>query len=157
MGAAAGAPSAPAPVVAAPGEVCSPASAWIETRRGDYWLSSPSVSCFSATGAIFADGPLLSPVTPRLILEVGEVVRVHFSAAPQSVVSLLATTPARLRSGDGRNYRLSPFETRWKVRAGSGILRIATTEVVTPPGPSMGARVSPTFQVAAYRAVSDRR
>lgn len=151
-------PPTPPPVVPPPGGACTPSNVWISTSHGDRWLTSPSVRCYEpapgGTGpwsASVGDGPIVSASTPRLVLSPGEEVSLHFESQAQSVVVL--QTRASPRTTKGRSFRLSPFSPRWRVRAGSGVLIVTTTEVFQPP-PSSGipGSVEQVRFAAVYRA-----
>jgi len=157
------APQGSPPVPSEPGAVCTPVAAWVSTARGDFWLSSPSTTCYlpgppgSAWGGIrFGDGPLVGAATPRLVLREGERVTFHFAAPPLSVVDLEARTSPRARAGT--RYWLSPFTTTWRARRGSGVLLITTTQLVRPPASmALPERLDLATYAAAYRAVERRR
>lgn len=151
------APVGRGPAVPPPGGDCSPSGAWITTARGEFWLTSPSGSCIAPApnggwSIMFGDGTLLSRDTPRLVLRVGERVRVTFVEPPRSVVVLTALRSARVERG--RAYGLSPYTTLWRVRPGRGVLTFTTTELVTPPPASgLPARLDPVTYVAVYRTI----
>lgn len=143
-------PAGPPPLVAPEGATCAPAPAWLSTPRGDVWLTSPSSECRYArdpatglTTVVIGDGPLVSPLTPRLVLRAGERVTLHVEAPVTAAVLLDALASPRAVSG--ARYRLSPSASTWMVRPGSGVLRFQVPQIG-----GLGPRIE--FYAAVYRA-----
>jgi hypothetical protein len=144
-------PAGPPPVVAPPGAACAPAPAWLQTPRGDVWLSSPSWECryvpdpgTGASRVVVSDGTLVSGTTPRLVLRAGERVTLHVSGAAPTGAPLLEALPSP-RAPAGRPVVLSPVTRTWRVRPGSGVLRF-TVGQTGALGPRTGV------YAAVYRA-----
>ncbi len=155
-------PPGPPPFQPAPGEACTPSPAWVSVGATERWLTSAPGSCIRQApnggwGEVSAGGSgPVSPATPRLVLRVGQTVTFHFTAAPQSVVVL--RTLASPRATTGRAYRLSPTNPTWRVRRGSGVLDIQTTQIsAVPDGYPFPPRVAVVSFSAVYRAVGGAR
>lgn len=156
-------PAGSPPFIAPPRAVCAPTNAWVETARGNFWLTSTARECHEAPAhpggpwrSTFADSSVIGPATPRLVLGVGEAVRVVFESPPQGVVRLRAQASAR--PSPGRTYRLSPYTSTWRVRPGRGVLVFMTTQaLVLPPESGVPSGVREVQFAAVYRAIPAAR